>query len=481
MSKGKILYIAVISALCFLMVSEPVKAAEKKGQQVTAVQVPQNLNFYLDPDNEKGRGQIYSNQYKVQNSGKEAVTFYMELSLSALDTETGITFSPEEWDEAPEDRCIYMYVSFEGKETEDNYILTNPEEECKERVVLEPAGEEGDTLYISFGGILSGTEGWKSGELAINALYKMSSASMGYTVSVEGEHIQIEENEKKLMSEEKSELTLVPDEGYSLPAKIQVFMGEAEAEVSYDAVTGKILLEKVDQDVVIYANGITRAKLPDVEVMKTDEAVWSWEAEEGIQAYEYRFLQGEETVKSGRIEVKEDGIRWNWSEGLENGEYQMLLKAIGDAIYCLNSEEADYRIIVDREILQPVEEEQKTPSQEEGEKGQAKPEPSEKEEGKEQGPEEPSEKEGEQEPEEPSEKKDGQESAEPPEKEEEQETSEPSIEEGEQDLTEQPEERKEQESAQPPEEEGKQDTGQEPSRSTDRKEEQKPDQQSGEE
>lgn len=480
MSKGKILYIAVISALCFLMVSEPVKAAEKKGQQVTAVQVPQNLNFYLDPDNEKGRGQIYSNQYKVQNSGKEAVTFYMELSLSALDTETGITFSPEEWDEAPEDRCIYMYVSFEGKETEDNYILTNPEEECKERVVLEPAGEEGDTLYISFGGMLSGTEGWKSGELAINALYKMSSASMGYAVSVEGEHIQIEENGKKLMSEEKAELTLVPDEGYSLPAKIQVFMGEAEAEVSYDAVTGKVLLEKVDQDVVIYANGITRAKLPDDEVMKTDEAVWSWEAEEGIQAYEYRFLQGEETVKSGRIEVREDGIRWNWSEGLENGEYQMLLKAIGDAVYCLNSEEADYRIIVNREILQSVEE-QKDTSKEEGEKGQAKPEPSEKEEGKEQGPVEPSEKECEQEPEEPSEKKDGQESAEPPEKEEEQETSEPSIEEGEQDLTEQPEERKEQESAQPPEEEGKQDTGQELSRSADRKEEQKPDQQSGEE
>lgn len=480
MSKGKILYIAVISALCFLMVSEPVKAAEKKGQQVTAVQVPQNLNFYLDPDNEKGRGQIYSNQYKVQNSGKEAVTFYMELSLSALDTETGITFSPEEWDEAPEDRCIYMYVSFEGKETEDNYILTNPEEECKERVVLEPAGEEGDTLYISFGGMLSGTEGWKSGELAINALYKMSSASMGYTVSVEGEHIQIEENGKKLMSEEKAELTLVPDEGYSLPAKIQVFMGEAEAEVSYDAVTGKVLLEKVDQDVVIYANGITRAKLPDDEVMKTDEAVWSWEAEEGIQAYEYRFLQGEETVKSGRIEVREDGIRWNWSEGLENGEYQMLLKAIGDAVYCLNSEEADYRIIVNREILQSVEE-QKDTSKEEGEKGQAEPKPSEEEEGQEQESVEPSEKECEQEPAEPTEKEDGQEPAEPTGKGEEQETTAPSVEEGERDSTEQPEERKEQEAVQPPEEEGKQDTGQEPSRSTDRKEEQKPDQQSGEE
>lgn len=480
MSKGKILYIAVISALCFLMVSEPVKAAEKKGQQVTAVQVPQNLNFYLDPDNEKGRGQIYSNQYKVQNSGKEAVTFYMELSLSALDTETGIIFSPEEWDEAPEDRCIYMYVLFEGKETEDNYILTNPEEECKERVVLEPAGEEGDTLYISFGGVLSGSEGWKSGELAINALYKMSSASMGYTVSVEGEHIQIEENEKKLMSEEKAELTLVPDEGYSLPAKIQVFMGEAETEVSYDAVTGKVLLEKVDQDVVIYANGITRAKLPDAEVMKTDEAVWSWEAEEGIQAYEYRFLQGEETVKSGRIEVREDGIRWNWSEGLENGEYQMLLKAIGDAVYCLNSEEADYRIIVNREILQSVEE-QKDTSKEEGEKGQAEPKPSEEEEGQEQESVEPSEKECEQEPAEPTEKEDGQEPAEPTGKGEEQETTAPSVEEGERDSTEQPEERKEQEAVQPPGEEGKQTTEPEPSRSADKKEEQKPDQQSGEE
>lgn len=456
MRKGKILYIAVISALCFLMIGEPVKAAEKKGQQVTAVQVPQNLNFYLDPNNEKGRGQIYSGQYKVQNSGKEAVAFHMELSLSALDPETGISFSPEEWSEAPEDRSVYMYVLFEGKKTEDKYILTDQEEECKESVVLEPAGEEGDTLYVSFGGMLSQTEGWKSGELAVNALYKMSSASMGYTASVEGEHIRIEDEEKKLSSGKKAELTLVPDEGYSLPAKIQVFMGDAETEASYDAATGKVVLEKVDQDIVIYANGITRAKLPDAEVMKMDEAIWSWEAEKGIQAYEYRFLQEEETVKSGRIEAKDGSIRWNWSEGLEDGEYRMLLKAIGDAISCMNSEEADYQITVNREMLKPVEEEQKDPSP--GEQDPA--DPSGKEDGQERV--EPPEKEGEHNPADPSEKEEGQEPTEPSGKGEEQEPVESSVEEGEQEPAELSGEGKGQESVQHPE--GKQDTEQEPSR-----------------
>lgn len=365
MRRGKILYITAISILCFLVAGEPVKAAEKKEQQTTIVQLPQNLNFYLDPDNEKGNGQIYSNRYKVQNSGKEAITFKMEMSLSVLDPGVEIAFCPGEWSEEPEDRSIYMYAIFEGEEIEHTYILTDPEEACEESVVLEPAGKEGDSLYISFGGMLSQSEGWKSGELAINALYKMSSASMGYTASVEGEHIRIENDGEKLAPGRKAELVLVPDEGYSLPAKVRVIMGDAEVAASYDAVTGKVVLEKIDQDVVIYANGITRAGLPGAEVMKMDETIWSWEADEGIQAYEYRFLQEDETVKSGRIEVKDGSVRWDWSEGLENGEYQLMLKAVGDAVHCLNSEEADYQITVDRELLQPVEEEQKDPAQKE--------------------------------------------------------------------------------------------------------------------
>lgn len=460
MKRSKILYITVISVLCFLMIGEPVKAAEKKDQQMTIVQVPQNLNFYLDPNNEKGHGQVYSNQYKIQNSGKEAVTFNMELSLSMLDPEAGIVFCPEEWSEEPEDRSIYMYALFEGKEIDNKYILSDPEAVCKESVVLEPGGKEGDTLYISFGGMLSQTESWKSGELAVNALYKMSSSSMGYTASVEGEHIQLKNDGEKLASGKEAVLYLLPDEGYSLPAKIQVFIGDTQAEASYDAATGKIILEKVDHDVVIYANGITRAKLPDTEVLNMDEAIWSWKVEEGIQAYEYRFLLEEETVKSGRIDVKDGSIQWNWSEELENGEYRMLLKAIGDAVYCLNSEETDYQITVNREKLQSMEEEQKEPSVEEDKQGVTEPSAEEKEQGteepsaeeKEQGTGEPSVEEEEQGTEEPSaeEKKQGTEK--PSVKKEEQGVTEPSTEEKEQGREKPSVKKEEQEGMEPPKE-----------------------------
>ncbi len=363
----------IIAVFCFLSAGQTIKAAEKAAQQVTIVELPQNLNFYLDPENEKGRGQIYSNQYKVQNAGKEAVTFSIEMSLSVLDAEASVAFCPEEWSDEPEDRSIYMYVLFEGEQTEAKHILTDPESSCKESIVLEPAGEAGDTFYISFGGKLSQSPEWKSGELAVNSLYHMSSASMGYMASVEGEHIRIEDSGKNLTSGERAELYLVPDEGYFLPAEIQVWMGGAETEAVYDAATGKVVLEKVSHDVTIYANGITRAILPDMNVMNPEEPVWSWTAEEGIQAYEYRFLYEEEVVKSGRIDVNEGIVSWEWSDGLENGEYRLFLKAIGDAIHCLNSEEVDCWITVDKEKLQPSEEEEKDPSKEDEKPEAVKP------------------------------------------------------------------------------------------------------------
>ena len=361
MRKDRILCLMMMSVLCFLIIGEPVKAAEKTNRQITIVEVPQNLNFYLDPYNEKGNGQIYSSKYVIQNAGKEAVTFTIEMSLSILDAESEIVFCPEEWNEEPVSRSIYMYVMFEGNQVEERHILTDLETPCKESVVLEPAGEEGDTAYISFGGMLSRSGDWKSGELAINSLYNMSSASMGYMASVEGEHIRIENNGDKLDSGEKAELYLVPDEGYSLPSKVQVFMGDVETEIQYDAVTGKVLIENVENDVVIYANGITKAEVPDVEILSPEKMLWTWTAEKGVQAYEYSFLKEEETVKSGRIDVYDGSVSWEWSEGLEDGEYFLCLKAIGDTIYCLNSEEISYQIMVDREMLQPVEEEQKSP------------------------------------------------------------------------------------------------------------------------
>lgn len=450
MKKDKRLYMMAFSMLCLLIAGEPVKAEGKAERQVTAVELPQNLNFYLDPDNEKGRGQIYSDQYRVRNAGEEAVTFTIDLSLSLLDDEAAIMFCPEEWSEESENRSVYMYVLFEGEQIEDKYILTDLEADCKESVVLAPAGEEGDTVYISFGGMLSRSGDWKSGELAVNALYNMSSASMGYMALIEGEHIQLRNDAGKLPSGKTAELYLIPEEGYFLPAKVQVLMNGVEIESQYDAVTGRLFLENVSGDIIIYANGITRAVLPDAEVMNTEEMLWTWEAEEGIQAYEYSFVYEEEVVKSGRIEVIDGYVSWDWSEGLGNGEYLLSLKAIGDAIYCLNSEEMSWQVTVDQDVLRP--------SEGDGKQEEIQP----PEEDEKQGGMQPSEGDGKQEGTSSPEEGGKQEETLPPEGEGKQEEAQPSEGEGKQEEIQPPGEEGKQEEIQPPEEDGKQEEAQPP-------------------
>lgn len=353
MKKGKLLYMIAICALVFLISGVRAEAAGTPEKQVTAVEVPQNLNFYLDPENKKGNGQIYSSKYEVRNAGKETVTFSMEMALSVLEEEAAIALCPEAWTEEPSGRSVYMYVIFEGSQGVEQYTLTDTEDSCKESIVLQPAGMDGDSFSIRFGGMLSSLEEWKSGELGIHSIYAMTAGSIEYPPEITGKHIQI--GKVKQIGENGMELFIVPDEGFSLPAEVRIIQEDSEIEAAYDAVTGKIVLENVTGSVMIYASGITNAVLPDAEMINEEKAIWSWKAEEGIQAYEYTFLQEDEAVKKGRVNVKRGAVNWNWSEELADGSYQLQLKAIGDAIHCLNSEEADYSVTVNRELLQASE------------------------------------------------------------------------------------------------------------------------------
>ncbi len=372
MKKYKILlWIGIIGALIFEKGSIQTVASETAERRITAIELPQNLNFYLDPENENGRGQIYSSKYMIRNAGEEEVTFSIDMSLVRLDSQSSIEFRSEEWDAEPLDRSIYMYVVFEKEQEKQIHVLSNVEEPCEEELLLAPAGQKGDTAYISFGGMLSRSEDWKSGELAVNALYAMSvenGEKSEYKVKIDGWHIRIEYEEENLTTGESVVFYLVPDEGYSLPARIQVYVGGQEAEFLYDAITGKISLEKITGDVVVSANGITKASLPVSEIINEEEMFWSWTAEEGIQAYEYIFLQDDTEISRGRIAAESGSVVWSWSEGLENGDYQLCLRAIGDNIHCLNSEKEYYSVRVNRELLKPTE----SP----GQNGEERPQPS---------------------------------------------------------------------------------------------------------
>ena len=364
--KCKILFMtALTTALLCVIVGNRTEASETSNRQINIVELPQKLNFYLDPGNEGGLGQIYSSKYKIQNMGKESVAFSAELMLSILEEQTAITFCPEAWSTEPENRSIYMYVVFEGIWGEERCVLTDSQTPCSKRIRLEAAGAEGDTVYISFGGELSRSEGWKSGELGINCVYSISADSVKYQAAIEGNHIRIKDEDVGLEAGETAELYLVPDEEYSLPAKVQVYMDGMEIETSFDAASGKIVLDNVSGDIVIYANGIKRASLPDPEVMDTDKAVWSWTAEDGVQTYEYKFIQEEEVIDSGRFDVEQGVVNWSWNVNLEDGSYELRLKAIGDTVHCLNSDEKSYSVTVKKALSEEEETQDSNTEQEE--------------------------------------------------------------------------------------------------------------------
>lgn len=339
MKKNRLVCMIFI-ALFLVIMGESPKTVKAESGQVVAVELPQNLNFYLDPENEYGRGQIYSEQYRIHNYGSEPAEFSMSLSLSRVDPETDIQLCPQMWEGEPENRSMYMYVSFDGSQVADEFILTAGEI-CQKSVVLEPDGTDGDTLYISFGGALSQSEEWKSGEMAVNAVYSMpNSGAAEAGVRLVGSYIRLENME--------GEWYLVPDDGYALPASIAVYADGVEANAGYDATTGRIHLEYLSGEIVIYASGITNATLPGDNIVNSQQMVWSWNAEKGVQAYEYAFFQGDHVVCRGRVPVENGLVNWNWSEGLENGTYRLCLRAIGDTVYCLNSAENSYWVTVDR-------------------------------------------------------------------------------------------------------------------------------------
>lgn len=352
MKRHKVLLcMAVIGALLFTVMKVQAGAAQ---QQATAVELPQNLNFYLDPDNRNGRGQIYSDKYMIRNAGMEAVTFSIDMTLSLLDAQSSLIFCPKEWVDEPWERSIYMYAVFETGQEMDVCVLTDGGP-CRKTVSLAPAGQEGDSVYISFGGRLSRSDGWKSGELAVDALYAMSVQAQGYRVGVAGEHIMLMEENVELIAGESAELHLMPEEGYFFPDEIRVDMGGQEAGFEYDAISGRIVLEEITDNVMIYANGMKKASLPDASVMNSEQMPWFWAAQAGVQGYEYSFWQDDVEMNWGQISVENGQVVWYWDYGLMDGTYQLRLKAIGDHRNCLDSEEGSYTVILNREFLRPSE------------------------------------------------------------------------------------------------------------------------------
>ncbi len=150
---------------------EPSKKAEESSEvlsekeDVEHLQIPQKMQVVIDPWEMDGKGQIYSEEYIVKNTGQKPGV----LTLSDLACETGEESGVTVTDDARglhdnADKSIYMEVILGD---DDKIILS------QKGVVYEAEILPGEELRICFSGEVNenAKESWKDGDIGVRVTY----------------------------------------------------------------------------------------------------------------------------------------------------------------------------------------------------------------------------------------------------------------------------------------------------------------------
>ena len=161
---------------------------EKREDDIYHVSFPTVSRAYLDPDNLSGRGQIFSDEFKVENYGNTNVAIKIkniEVSFSQKKemyelSETEIT------DETPSIKKINVDVVWKNAKEKTETILNVVEGRADEYVLFLDASkydedgnfvrlEEGSNGYFYFTGTLNSNPDlvWKDGEMSVSFEYEM--------------------------------------------------------------------------------------------------------------------------------------------------------------------------------------------------------------------------------------------------------------------------------------------------------------------
>ena len=161
---------------------------EKREDDIYNVSFPTVSRAYLDPDNLSGRGQIFSDEFKVENYGNTNVAIKIkniEVSFSQKKemyelSETEIT------DETPSIKKINVDVVWKNAKEKTETILNVVEGRADEYVLFLDASkydedgnfvrlEEGSNGYFYFTGTLNSNPDlvWKDGEMSVSFEYEM--------------------------------------------------------------------------------------------------------------------------------------------------------------------------------------------------------------------------------------------------------------------------------------------------------------------
>ena len=128
------------------------------------LQRPQRLAVVLDPWEMDGKGQIYSEEYVIQNMGK--MPGILTLSFACKPGESGNTFIKTESEGLHDDENKSLYIKI---------ILGNGEELCLSEEGAEYQTElgAGEELSICFDGELNenASEPWENGDIEIEGIY----------------------------------------------------------------------------------------------------------------------------------------------------------------------------------------------------------------------------------------------------------------------------------------------------------------------
>lgn len=156
--------------------AEEKEAADGKKLGLANLQIPQKLAVVLDPWEMDGKGQIYSEQYIIQNAGNMSGVLTLSFTCRPGGDGSASVVTRREGLHDGEHKSLYIKIVFGNGEE-----LCLSEEGAEYRIILD-AGEE---LAVCFDGELNenASEPWEDGDIEIEGIYSWSNRKQYATPS----------------------------------------------------------------------------------------------------------------------------------------------------------------------------------------------------------------------------------------------------------------------------------------------------------
>lgn len=250
---------------------------KRKEQKLCSLEIPQKLGVIIDPWEMDGRGQIYSEQYVIKNTGDVTGILTLTFVCRKGEDSTAVIRTDTAGLHDDKNKSIYIEMIFGDA---DRMVLT--EEGVEYQVHLQP----GEDLSVSFAGEANeyASESWGDGDVEIEGVYSWNTLENTYPAEEESiQDISSEESkEQKAVSEESGGEEEASDESKNPE--------DPSKESDRQDVSSE---ESVAQDVSAEGNG-----LQDIEESNAEEKI----LQEGQQG-----ASGEEdTDKDSRMRTQEE-------------------------------------------------------------------------------------------------------------------------------------------------------------------------------